>query len=117
MTETVSKNVRVGEFVFEITKTTEFVQFPWEEYEEKRLTIKNAHKNYEVSLMKNHWDAERVDREDNYREIAVIHEDGYIEPVVRFPIRECDSKEVLAFALKIFAMAETAQEFFELSYK
>ena len=121
-TEITSKLIRGGKYMIQIEKNKTFydadMYFP--EYNEIRLRLKCPHKNYEVSLMKNDWMPQDVNKETNYREIATITDvdtdNEYIDTGVRFGINDADSRFVLMLAIAAYSQSEDARSFHDLTY-
>ncbi len=119
MTE--EKLIRVGQYMINIEKHTTVIEadefFP--EYKEIRLRLTCPHKNYEVSLMKNHWRPDYVNNETNYREVATIdkNDDNYIEEGHRWPVDSKTGKEVLKECLKAYSMNDDINSFHESFYQ
>lgn len=114
-----TKLLRVGKLMIKIEKTEilyEADQFT-DEYTVILLRLKNPYKNYEVSLMKNDWDPEFVNNENNYREVAtVIKENDYINTGMRWGINEQSGKDILKACLVAYSHFDNEDEFHEHMY-
>ena len=86
-------------------------------YDEIRLRLRNPHKSYEVSLMKNTWEPGVADRYDNYREVATIdkNNDDYIQDGQRWDIN-VNGKEILKVCLAAYSYFDDHHEFHEYIY-
>ncbi len=115
------KLIRIGQYIINIEKYTTIVEedefFP--EYKEIRLRLTCPHKNYEVSLMKNHWSPDRANDKTNYREVATIDlkDDNYIEDGYRWMIGDKTGKEVLKECLAAYAMFDDIDTFHNSFYQ
>ena len=84
-----------------------------EAYVEARIRIKNPHKNYEVSLMRNKWMKYEYNDADNYREVATIdkEDDDYIQDGQRWNIHEHEAKDILMACVKAYVQFDDKDDF------